>query len=88
MIHFKISEQGRWSPLRKKEVKEIMPMKLTKTVVLLALSVAAADFAVAGGASRMYVQRGLVAQYDGIDNAGTGTHDSSATTWKNLTGDA
>ena len=63
-------------------------MKLTKTVVLLALSVAAADFAVAGGASRMYVQRGLVAQYDGIDNAGTGTHDSSATTWKNLTGDA
>jgi len=63
-------------------------MKLTKTVVLLALSVAAADFAVAGGASRMYVQRGLVAQYDGIDNAGTGSHDSSATTWKNLADDS
>ena len=27
---------------------------------------------------------GAVWHYDGIDNAGTGTHDSSATTWKNL----
>ena len=31
-----------------------------------------------------YVQDGLVAQWDGIDNAGTGTHNSGATTWKNL----
>ena len=38
--------------------------------------------------SFLYVQDGLVAGYDGIDNAGTGTHDSSATTWKNLAGDA
>ena len=38
-------------------------------------------------ASAAYVRRGLVAQYDGIDNAGTGTHDASATTWKNLAGD-
>ena len=36
--------------------------------------------------SRSYVQHGLVAQYDGIDNAGYGTHDSSATTWADLTG--
>ena len=63
-------------------------MKLTKTVAVLALSVAAAHYAVAGGASLMYVQRGLVAQYDGINNAGTGSHVSSATTWKNLAGDA
>lgn len=62
-------------------------MKLTKTVAVLALSVAAAHYAVAGGASLMYVQRGLVAQYDGINNAGTGSHDPSATTWKNLAGD-
>ena len=47
-----------------------------------------AGHAVAGGASHAYVQRGLVAQYDGIDNAGTGSHDSSATTWKNLAGDS
>ena len=39
-------------------------------------------------ASHAYVQRGLVAAYDGIDNAGTGSHDSSATTWKNLAGDS
>ena len=63
-------------------------MKLTKTVAVLALSVAAAHYAVAGGASLMYVQRGLVAQYDGIDNAGTGSHDPSATTWKNLADDS
>ena len=33
-----------------------------------------------------YIQDGLVAQYDGIDNAGTGTHDPNATTWKDLKG--
>ena len=31
-----------------------------------------------------YVQDGLVAQWDGFDNTGTGTHDFTATTWKNL----
>ncbi len=36
--------------------------------------------------SRSYVQRGLVAQYDGIDNAGYGVHDASAKVWKDLTG--
>ena len=33
-----------------------------------------------------YVQDGLIAQWDGIDNAGTGTHDPSATVWKDLKG--
>ena len=33
-----------------------------------------------------YIRKGLVANFDGIDNAGTGTHDSSATTWADLTG--
>ena len=33
-----------------------------------------------------YVQDGLLVQWDGIDNAGTGTHDPTATTWKNLKG--
>ncbi|MCQ2395025.1 MAG: hypothetical protein MJ249_12140 [Kiritimatiellae bacterium] len=28
-----------------------------------------------------YIQNGLIAQWDGIDNAGTGTHDSAATAW-------
>ena len=36
--------------------------------------------------SRSYVQKGLVACYDGIDNAGTGVHDSTAATWADLSG--
>ena len=31
-----------------------------------------------------YVQDGLLAHWDGIDNAGIGIHDYSSTTWKNL----
>ena len=34
--------------------------------------------------SGSYIQRGLAQQWDGIDNAGAGVHDSTATTWKNL----
>ena len=33
-----------------------------------------------------YVQTGLVAMWDGIENAGWGVHDASATTWKDLVG--
>ena len=33
-----------------------------------------------------YVQDGLVVQFDGIENAGRGRHDSSATTWVDLAG--
>jgi len=33
-----------------------------------------------------YVQDGLLVQWDGIDNAGTGVHDPAATVWKNLKG--
>ncbi|MBR3221532.1 MAG: hypothetical protein IKF72_04800 [Kiritimatiellae bacterium] len=36
--------------------------------------------------SSSYVQDGLMAQWDGIDNVGTGTHDPTATTWKDLAG--
>ena len=63
-----------------------MNVKLsTSLAVMAAFAVTEAG---AAPASSSYVQRGLVAQYDGIDNAGTGSHDSSATTWKNLAGDA
>lgn len=34
----------------------------------------------------VYVQDNLIAHYDGIDNAGVGVHDASATTWKDLKG--
>lgn len=33
-----------------------------------------------------YVQNGLVAMWDGIENAGWGVHDASATKWKDLVG--
>ena len=33
-----------------------------------------------------YVTDGLIAWYDGIDNAGSGNHDNSATVWKDLSG--
>ena len=34
-----------------------------------------------------YVQDGLVAMWDGIENAGWGVHDASATMWKDLVGE-
>ena len=36
--------------------------------------------------SKDYVQAGLVAQWDGIDNMGTGAHVSNASVWKDLKG--
>ena len=36
--------------------------------------------------ARDYVQTGLVAMWDGIENAGWGAHDPNATTWKDLVG--
>ena len=44
---------------------------------------AAVSAALAGSAS-LYVQDGLIACWDGIENAGAGVHDSSATVWKDL----
>lgn len=39
-----------------------------------------------GPTAKDYVQTGLVAMWDGIENAGWGVHDASATTWKDLVG--
>ena len=36
--------------------------------------------------ARSYVNDGLIAMWDGIENAGWGQHNSSATTWKDLIG--
>ena len=36
--------------------------------------------------ARDYVQDGLVAMWDGIENAGWGVHDPNATVWKDLSG--
>jgi len=40
--------------------------------------------AFAASSTDYYVQDGLVTHWDAINNTGTGTHNSSATTWKNL----
>lgn len=40
-----------------------------------------------GSAKDYYVQDGLVAMWDGVDNAGVGVHDSEATVWKDLVGE-
>jgi len=37
--------------------------------------------------AKNYVQDGLVAMWDGIENAGWGQHDANATVWKDLIGD-
>ena len=36
--------------------------------------------------ARDYVQDGLIAMWDGIENAGWGIHEQNATVWKNLVG--
>ena len=51
--------------------------------------VAVAGAAVAAGLGpQNYVQDGLVTHFDAIDNEGTGTHNPSATTWRDLKGSA
>ena len=45
-----------------------------------------ARFGVQQPSSADYVQDGLVAQWDGLDNVGTGVHNPNATVWKNLAG--
>ena len=37
-----------------------------------------------GGTANLYIQDGLIAMYDGIENAGVGVHDANATSWINL----
>ncbi|MGN0845859.1 MAG: hypothetical protein ACI4RA_00565 [Kiritimatiellia bacterium] len=36
--------------------------------------------------AKSYVQAGLVGHFDGVENAGYGQHDATATTWTNLVG--
>lgn len=45
-----------------------------------------AAWAKSGYTARDYVQDGLIAMWDGIENAGWGIHDTSATTWSDLSG--
>ena len=72
------------------KTEEQTPMKLKQTVMAAttaALMAAPTETTQAGSfSSASYVQDGLIAQWDGIDNAGIGTHDPLASIWKDLKG--
>jgi len=62
-------------------------MKLATCLVAVfgAIGFAAPTALATGYTSSSYVQRDhLIAQWDAIDNVGTGTHDPNAAVWKNL----
>jgi len=63
--------------------RPLTPSILTACCALLAASAFAGVKPISG----TYAESGLVARWDAIDNAGTGTHNSGATTWKDLAGD-
>ena len=62
-------------------------MRTIIRAVIACAAVAGAMTCAAEINSRSYVRQGLVALYDGIDNAGFGTHNRSAAKWVNLAGD-
>ena len=51
-----------------------------------AFCIALAATAASAATSGLYVQDGLIAHWDGLENAGVGVHDSGATVWKDLVG--
>ena len=55
---------------------------IASLVVSAAVAFCAASAYAAGTSS--YVQDGLIACWDGIENAGAGVHDGSATVWKDV----
>ena len=59
----------------------IKALLVTVFSAALALSLNAAAYT-----SASYVQSGLIAQWDGIDNVGIGTHVSNTNIWKDLKG--
>ena len=67
-------------------------MNTTKTTSTLAAAALAVATGIASAETQptpsasLYVQDGLVACWDGVENAGTGLHDANATVWKDLVG--
>ena len=60
-----------------------------KSCILLSISCLASVLTFSLSAaltSQSYSQNGLIGQWDGIENAGVGQHDATATTWIELTG--
>ena len=61
-----------------------MNVALRLEAVLVLLAVVMASQAALAGSAAQYVQDGLLACWDGFENAGAGTHDASAAVWKDL----
>ena len=61
-----------------------MKVALRLEAALVSLAVAMASQAALAGSAAQYVQDGLLACWDGVENAGADTHDASATVWKDL----
>ena len=61
---------------------------MRKLMVVAAVVVVAGAAVAAGLGPQNYVQDGLVTHFDAFDNEGTGTHNPSATTWRDLKGSA
>jgi len=57
---------------------------MSKIIVSLAAVACSAAVQAAGLSASHYVQDGLKSCFDGIDNEGTGVHNSSAAVWKDL----
>ena len=74
------------------QLKEGEQSMIMRKPVMAALAATLTSAPLAAGAdgggytSASYVQEGLIAQWDGIDNAGTGTHNPLSAVWKDLKG--
>ena len=64
----------------------VLPLRARVEVNGVAIVTPAAKRRDAVPTARDYVQDGLIAMWDGIENAGWGTHDPNATVWKDLVG--
>ena len=53
---------------------------------MVAATLSLFTFSLSAATSQSYVQNGLVAQWDGIENIGVGQHDDAAKFWADLTG--
>ena len=74
--------------LPNKKTRRLFKVATSATLPVLLVVATSAVFPLYGeGVNAFsYIQSGLVACYDGIENAGAGVHDPNATTWVDLTG--
>ena len=71
------------TPVRRIQRSTLCIVHSALCIALFAFCILHSSFCIATPAAA-YVQDGLVACWDGVENAGTGVHDASATVWKDL----